>query len=139
MKASESLTQLIEHLYHENGKTDQEIANITGCSQSLVNRIRHGRRSIGGSSLDLILRLFPELDGVIAEACRAKLEGRPVSMQQQANGNTNSQISQTMGADAGLSRVKDYQLRLYQQLVDMDIPDDAKLKLMQLIKSTPTE
>ena len=133
MNASESLTNLIKKLY-QNGKTDKEIGEIAGCSHAHINYIRNGQRNIENSSLDLILRLFPELDGVIAAACQAKLEGRPVSMTQQANGNTNSQISQTMGAADAADAVARYRQQLSDAILALAIPADAKVQVLSLLK-----
>ena len=130
MNFGESLKKALKDEY-DRGAKYQEMAKSHGVSYAYIHGLINGKDPCGGVSLDKLQRMLPHAE--------LNLHPSPVSMQQQANGNTNSQISQTMGADAGLSRVKDYQLRLYQQLVDMDIPDDAKLKLMQLIKSTPTE
>lgn len=67
----EHLRMILEGMY-QNGKTDQEIADLLGCSQSQINHLRNGKRSFAKMRLETLLRLFPNmritLDGMATAA-----------------------------------------------------------------------
>ena len=121
------LTSRLISLYN-SGKTDSEIARQAKCDHALINNLRHRRRRIERSSLELVLNLFPDIDKAIADACQGKL-----GVTQVANGNSDCNINQT--ASDSSSDLASYQLRLYRGLAGLDISDDAKAKVLALIQS----
>lgn len=120
------LTSRLISLYN-SGKTDSEIARQAKCDHALINNLRHRRRRIERSSLELVLNLFPDIDKAIAAACQGKL-----GVTQVANGNSDCNINQTASDSSDL---ESYQLRLYRGLAGLDISDDAKAKVLALIQS----
>lgn len=120
------LTSRLISLYN-SGKTDSEIARQAKCDHALINNLRHRRRRIERSSLELVLNLFPDIDKAIADACQGKL-----GVTQVANGNSDCNINQTASDSSDLAS---YQLRLYRGLAGLDISDDAKAKVLALIQS----
>lgn len=121
------LTNRLISLYN-SGKTDSEIARQAKCDHALINNLRHRRRRIERSSLELVLNLFPDIDKAIADACQGKF-----GVTQVANGNSDCNINQTSSDSS--SALASYQLRLYRGLAGLDISDDAKAKVLALIQS----
>lgn len=121
------LTNRLISLYN-SGKTDSEIARQAKCDHALINNLRHRRRRIERSSLELVLNLFPDIDKAIADACQGKF-----GVTQVANGNSDCNINQTSSDSS--SDLASYQLRLYRGLAGLDISDDAKAKVLALIQS----
>ena len=121
------LTTRLISLYN-SGKTDSEIARQAKCDHALINNLRHRRRRIERSSLELVLNLFPDIDKAIADACQGKF-----GVTQVANGNSDCNINQTSSDSS--SDLASYQLRLYRGLAGLDISDDAKAKVLALIQS----
>ena len=121
------LTNRLISLYN-SGKTDSEIARQAKCDHALINNLRHRRRRIERSSLELVLNLFPDIDKAIADACQGKF-----GVTQVANGNSDCNINQTSSDSS--SDLASYQLRLYHGLAGLDISDDAKAKVLALIQS----
>lgn len=121
------LTSRLISLYN-SGKTDSEIARQAKCDHALINNLRHRRRRIERSSLELVLNLFPDIDKAIADACQGKF-----GVTQVANGNSDCNINQTSSDSS--SALASYQLRLYRGLAGLDISDDAKAKVLALIQS----
>lgn len=121
------LTNRLISLYN-SGKTDSEIARQARCDHALINNLRHRRRRIERSSLELVLNLFPDIDKAIADACQGKF-----GVTQVANGNSDCNINQTSSDSS--SDLASYQLRLYRGLAGLDISDDAKAKVLALIQS----
>lgn len=121
------LTNRLISLYN-SGKTDSEIARQAKCDHALINNLRHRRRRIERSSLELVLNLFPDIDKAIADACQGKF-----GVTQVANGNSDCNINQTSSDSSSV--LASYQLRLYRGLAGLDISDDAKAKVLALIQS----
>lgn len=108
---------------YDAGDTYREIADRHGVSYTYVRGIILGIDPPGGISLAKLETMFPH--------ATLDLRGASSSQVMQNCGNGNRQV---MGA-ASSDSLASYQLRLYRGLAGLDIPDDAKAKVLALIQS----
>lgn len=130
------LTSRLISLYN-SGKTDSEIAKQANCDHALINNLRHRRRRIERSSLELVLNLFPDLDRAIADACQGKL-----GVTQIANGNNGSASATNIASPSAVAiagdgnRLKDCRQAAIDEIINLDIPDDIRTKVLRVLSKT---
>lgn len=127
------LTSRLISLYN-SGKTDSEIAKQAKCDHALINNLRHRRRRIERSSLELVLNLFPDLDRAIADACQGKL-----GITQIANGSasaTNIASPSAVAIAGDGDRLKDCRQVAIDEIINLDIPDDIRTKVLRVLSKT---
>ncbi len=130
------LTSRLISLYN-SGKTDSEIAKQAKCDHALINNLRHRRRRIERSSLELVLNLFPDLDRAIADACQGKL-----GVTQIANGNNGSASATNIASPSAVAiagdgnRLKDCRQAAIDEIINLDIPDDIRTKVLRVLSKT---
>lgn len=71
---AERFVQHLEILQRQEGWTDPELARIIGCSTSMWNAVKRGRRTPGRTVMDGIFRKFPELQIAYALELREHAE-----------------------------------------------------------------
>lgn len=92
-KIFQFLALILRDYIQQQQVSQAELAAQIGCSQSRLNDFLNKKGEIGSAKFDLILRLFPELQRPIL----SYLESRGGGVQQVANGNILSTITQTAG------------------------------------------
>ncbi len=115
---SQDLLDFIREEY-KGGRTQCEIASRYNTSQACIQKLLSGHRSPRGLTLATVEKMFP----------RARLDftGSGSSQVMQINGDSNHHISQ--------GGREDYRHRLVEKVVALDIPDDARTKVLRLILS----
>ena len=124
----EQLTEWLRDKVNEEGMSQLRLSKQAHCTHSRINDFINPKKqgSIKGAALDLILRLFPELQRPILDALASR---GGTAIHQEANGNTNSRITQTAGVgDASYrQRVQDLAVRLS--------GEDGTLQLASFLKA----
>ena len=132
-KISAYLLAYLRDKTSQEGMSQNKYAKITGVKQGTINGFLNTSdkrpRPISGASLDLVLRLFPELQRPIL----SYLESRRSGIQQVANGNILSTITQTAGVP---SRLEDCRQAAIDEIINMDIPDDIRTKVLRVLSKT---
>ena len=127
MNSIETILQELHIFLQEKVKehTQMGVSKLTGCPQSRINDYLKHEEKIQTATLFNILRLFPELQRPIL----SYLESRGSGIQQVANGNILSTITQTAGGgDASYrQRVQDLAVRLS--------GEDGTLQLASFLKA----
>lgn len=74
----ELFVEYLEERQRKEGWNDRELAKKIGCSTSMWNAVRNGRRTPGRAVLDGIFRTFPELQ--IAYALELRKSAQPTAV-----------------------------------------------------------
>ena len=135
-KISAYLLAYLRDKTSQEGMSQNKYAQITGVKQGTINGFLNTSdkrpRPISGASLDLILRLFPELQRPILQV----LEGHGVSNIQQVG-----VVNQAAGGDLTITTGDGDAARLRQQVTDLAVrlsDDNGALQLATFLKALQT-
>lgn len=138
MNSIETILQELHIFLQEKVKEHTQIgvSKLTGCPQSRINDYLKHEEKIQTATLFNILRLFPELQRPILDALASR---GGTAIHQEANGNTNSRITQTAtvppsGGAASSEALRD---RLIRAVIDLDIPPEIQAMVLKVLKNTP--
>ena len=123
------LTTWLREKVNSDGMSQNKLAHQTHISQPTINSYLNDGK-LPGASLDYILRLFPELQRPIL----SYLESRGSGIQQVANGNFLSTITQTAGGSpAGdAEALRD---RVIRSIIDLELPAEVQQLVLKTIKN----
>lgn len=128
----EQLTEWLRDKVNEEGMSQLRLSKQAHCTHSRINDFINPKKqgSIKGAALDLILRLFPELQRPIL----SYLENRGGGIQQVANGNILSTITQTAGGSpaGGAEALRD---RVIRSIIDLELPAEVQQLVLKTIKN----
>lgn len=124
MNLQEMLQNWLIAQYNE-GKTDEELANMAGCTRVHINRLRHGKFPMGKVKLETLLKLFPNI--------RISLDGSPITATNSAVNAGVNNGNMTIHAAGDGERLKS-SLRSAILKTD-DICDKCKVKILTLLET----
>lgn len=121
MNLQEMLQNWLIAQYNE-GKTDEELANIAGCTRVHINRLRHGKFPMEKVKLETLLKLFPNI--------HISLDGSPITATNSAVNAGVNNGNMTVHAVNG-DAIKN---AITSKLVDSDMCSDCIVKAIKIIK-----
>lgn len=121
MNLQEMLQNWLVALYNE-GKTDEELADMAGCTRVHINRLRHGKFPMEKVKLETLLKLFPNI--------RISLDGSPITATNSAVNAGVNNGNMTVHAVNG-DAIKN---AITSKLVDSDMCSDCIVKAIKIIK-----
>ena len=133
-KIFQFLAQILRNYVDEKQVSQKDLALQIGCSQSRLNDFLNKKGELGSAKFDLILRLFPELQRPILDALASR---GGTAIHQEANGNTNSRITQTATVPPSGGAATS-EARLRQQVTDLAVrlsDDNGTLRLAAFLKA----
>ena len=123
MNLQELLQNWLVSQYNE-GKTDEELADIAGCTRVHINRLRHGKFPMEKVKLETLLKLFPNL--------RISLDGSPITATNSAVNAGVNNGSMTIHAAGEADQIKS---SLRSAILKSDgICDSCKVKILTLLE-----
>lgn len=108
---------------YDSGRTYQQIARSHGISYTYLHNILSGKRAVDGLTVKKLNRLFPE-----AKLC---LGGRTIG---DHNTISNSLVQSDNNFLPGLNPAR-YRRELIDAVIDLDIDDAARVKVLRAIKN----
>ena len=108
------------------GMTQDELAKKAGVSRSHICHLKNGSRSIGGISLETLLKLFPH--------ATIHLNGDTISGTATSTNGIAVVGNHFSGSVAHTPECKEKLDAISGAVLDPDIPDDAKIKVLKIIK-----
>lgn len=123
-----TLQEILQNCLNEkykSGLTDEELAQIAGCTRVHINRLRHGKFPIEKVKLETLLRLFPDM--------RITLGGTDITASNSAvnTGTNNGSMTVTVASSGD---VEDIKRRILDALADSDMCDECIGKAHRIIR-----
>lgn len=133
----ERLAQLIQRTLKDeyiNGATFKELERKYGVAYSYIRSLMNGDKPITRMSLEVFLKLFPGIENVISDHLSGVGSG---GGRQEANGNTNSHITQSIGGNATVvdaGGLDAYRGRLYSAILGLGLDDATTARVARCIR-----
>ena len=137
-KISAYLLAYLRDKTSQEGMSQNKYAKITGVKQGTINGFLNTSdkrpRPISGASLDLVLRLFPELQRPILDALASR---GGTAIHQEANGNTNSRITQTatVPPSGGAASSEALRAKIILSILDLELTPEVQSQVLKVIKN----
>lgn len=131
------LLDFLRYKVSQDGMSQSKLARETGVRQGTINGYLNTSekrsRPISGASLNLILRLFPELQSPILRALENR-NGVHISVGSASATNIASPSAVAIAGDG--NRLKDCRQAAIDEIINLDIPDDIRTKVLRVLSKT---
>ncbi len=109
---------------YNSGKTDEELAEMAGCTRVHINRLRHGKFPMSKVKLETLLKLFPNLHIELGDSITA-----PNSAVNTGTNNGTMTVNNQMKADS------EWKSALIAALNKSDMCDTCFRKAVRIIET----